>query len=294
MNRQWRCLSLISALFVASASGCVTRYRLDILHETRLPKLDGSTVAVLPPFASSGAEQAAIVGRRTAEAAFCAPLGSVRFLGPDRTVETSPVGGDDFAELRRSMSDIVRDGPQTPASRGSWLFHGDRVGPVELRSPIDVTIVRRPSASNVWTSEVLAPATLAGIPADYVLVSIALARFRQVTRVTAFADLLPVFWSQDLQATRPASLFLLYETATGRRVWEAVVSVSGVIRDNDPRYAREVVDSRVMPILGVAHLLTGEFEVPFARTLETQAAARSGPTGGGIATDCLDRARAGG
>jgi hypothetical protein len=294
MIKQSTRLGVLLAILTISASGCVTRYRLDVLHETVLPNLDGSIVAVLPPFAATGAEQAAIVGRRAAEAAFCAPIGSVRFLGPDRTVDASPIGENDFADLRRSMVEPVRDGPQPKAGRASWLFHGDRVGPVELRSPIDVSIARRPPASKVWTSEALAPETLAGIPSDYVLVSISLARFRQVTRVTALVGLIPWYWTQDLQATRPASLFLLYETATGRRVWEAVVSMSGLIQDNDRRYAREVVDSRVMPILGVAHLLTGEFEVPFARTLDAQAAVRSDRADGEIATDCLDRGQAGG
>ncbi len=118
MNHR-RAVTLFFLGFLAvSALGCVTRYRLDVPHEMALPDLDGARVAVLPAFASHGAEGSAIIGRRVSEAAFCAPIGGIEFLAPSRTLDEISASDHALDDLRESLSGVIPSKPEPASKRG--------------------------------------------------------------------------------------------------------------------------------------------------------------------------------
>jgi hypothetical protein len=59
----------------------------------------------------------------------------------------------------------------------------------------------------------------------------------------------------------PRGLFLLYDCATGQKVWESHIGLTLAGPTITP-------DDRALPMLGAAYLLTGDIETPVARLLD--------------------------
>jgi len=198
---------------------------------------------------------------------FSAPLASIRFVPPREVVAQASLSDEQAAELSRRMGvhlPIVIE----PKRLKTRLFVGDRVGETELDSKVDVTLQRDPMATKWLSPDSLPPELFGGIEADYALVTVGFSTYRQVTRTAALMAILPIGWEREVSADGPRCLFALYDVKTGVRIWDVIVGVGGLMRsDHATRYADRSIDPRIMPVVGAAYLLGGDFDIPFERAL---------------------------
>lgn len=264
--RSTRTFVLIAAVAVVFATGCAHRIHVYTASDNGTAVLVGKSVAVLPPQSVGAGQGTAIVGSRVMEKIFESEIAGVRFLPPRETITALAANAVRHAELRQHLMAAL---PVRIASRGeiNWIFDGRTVGETRLPRKVLVSIRRSREPAVALAPELVPSDTFSGIEADYVLVSMTFSAYRQVSQITTLLGVLPFFWSQDLGAERPRSLFALYETKSGKRVWESVVAIRGDSFHHDKPYAYEVIDSRAMPFVAVAYLLTGDLESPLARAI---------------------------
>lgn len=254
-------------LLLVMTTGCVTRHRVDVDGETVRPMLRASTIAVLPVLSTGSVDASgtAIVGTRVLDAIFERETAGITFLGPALVLRHGSVDSSELAALRDAQA-TASPPPRESAERGRSVFHGRSVGGVPLERRIDIMLRKESQRHDVPIRSGMAM-TFAAIPADYVLVSVALGRAREISRWLAFLGVLPFARTHDVQARGPRVSFALYEVRSGLLVWEATVGVLRWQSDDDPRHAREIVDARVLPFVVGASLLTEDFEGGLARAL---------------------------
>ncbi|HAK96696.1 MAG TPA: hypothetical protein DCM87_17310 [Planctomycetes bacterium] len=94
------------------------------------------------------------------------------------------------------------------------------------------------------------------------LATAAFTYYRKNTEITALYGLLPVFGSVALDDLTPRALFVLYETASGKKVWEGCIGTLSEANAPEPPLG---IEPRALPVLGAAFLLTGDILEPLAR-----------------------------
>lgn len=252
----------ILLLFVSS--GCARQIGFHIHSEMRAPNLVGQRVAVLPTFSLGKGSGTAIVGTATQERIFASELAGIHFLPPSATLDTYSANPSALTELRALVSNglPIRRAPEGEPIR---ILSGNLVGHALLRRELVLFVQHDPNPSNPLAPASIPVALLSGIDADYVLVSTAFPAYRQITNIMAVLGIVPFFWNQDLVDERPRCHFVLYEVATGRRAWEAVVAMRGPATANDPAYDIDLVDPRALTFAVSTFLFTENLDSALLR-----------------------------
>lgn len=233
----------------------------------KVPDLRGRTVAVLPPLSLGAEGGPAIVAGATLDAVFASEIAGIRFLPPTEVVARTSLSEDETAALSEQMSAFLPIDAR-PKRQKTPLFTGDRVGDTRLVRELVVTLQRDPYPRKQLSPAVIPAEWLLGLDADFALVTVSFSTYRQVSRTAALFGILPISWARELVADGPRALFALYEVETGARVWDIIVGVGNPARTNEAERARErIVDPRIMPVVGVAYLLTGEIVAPLERAI---------------------------
>lgn len=265
-------LAVVAAIaFVLS--GCAPRGLQLYTHPNpRAPNLHGKTVASFPPL-SLGAERGpAIVARDVLDAVFVSEISGIRFLSPTEVVALTDLSDDEAAKLAEQMDTFLPVDVE-PTRKRIRLFSGERVGDTPLERKLTVTLQRDPYPKKQLSPALLPASLFDGLDADYVLLTVAFSSYHQVSRTAAMLGILPLAWARELRADGPRSLFALYEVESGARVWDVIVGFGSHVRpEQATREAGRIVDPRIMPVVGMVYLLTGDFVTPLERAIRERVA----------------------
>jgi hypothetical protein len=206
------------------------------------------------------------------DAVFASEISGVRFLPPTQVVEQTALSDEESALLAEEMSRFLPVEVE-PKRRRMQLFSGARIGRTKLAERLVVTLQRDPYPKTQLSPAALPASLFAGLDADYALLTVTFSGYQRVSRIVAMLGILPIAWDRVVRADGPRSLFALYEVDSGARVWDVIVGVANPVRANDAtKAARRVVDHRIMPVVGVAYLLTGDVETPLERVIRARSA----------------------
>ena len=228
------------------------------------PILAGKTVAVLPPIAVGSEQGTVIIAGAALDSIFESALAGIRFVPPREVVVRSQLSQAETAELSTRMGQHL---PLfvAPKRRKTSIFSGARAGASLLPGRLEVSLQRDPYRKLPIAPDRIPPRLLRDLRADYALITVAFSTYQ---RVHVWGGAIPITTSLEVRADRPRCLFALYDTSTGERIWDVIVGVAGsTASDQGISYAEEFIDPRMLPVLGVAYLLTGEFEKPLERAL---------------------------
>ncbi len=269
MIRAGRGVRFAAILAVALAlPACGQRgLRLYTHPNPKVPNLHGSTVAAFPPLSIGSEQGPSIVALETLDAVFAREISGIRFVPPAEVVAQTALSEAESAMLAEQMRQFlpVAASPRRGRAR---LFSSRRIGDIELPGRLLVTLQRDPYPKQQLSPASLPASLFAGLDADYALLTVTYPDYQRIARTVAMLGIVPLAWAPVLRAEGPRSLFALYEVETGARVWDVIVGLDNRIRPNDATEARRrIVDYRIMPVVGVAYLLTGEFEDPLERAV---------------------------
>lgn len=253
-------IAVLSAL--AAAAGCAApRIEMFALAASPPPALKGKTVAVLP---------AMVVGTEAATAARClaaqnktfaGDLGGVRFMSPRDLLPRCRERTDAFMEIEEKTT-LKLPTDAAPAGPVRTLFAGEAPPGAPWTGEIEVMLRERSDGVAQLGPDALPAETLAPFGGDYVLATAAFAYYREDTEITALFGILPIFGTVAVNDITPRALFVLYETASGAKVWEACIGTPSEAEASAPPLG---IETRALPVLGAAFLLTGDILEPLAR-----------------------------
>ena len=266
-----RSASLIAIALAFSA--CAQRGLQLFTHANpKVPNLQGATVAAFPPFSIGPELGPAIVALETLDAVFAAEIAGIRFIPPTEVVARTTLSDQESAHLAEQMSGSLPIEVE-PKRLRSRLFASRRIGDTELPARLVVSLQRDPYPKKQLSPAALPPRLFAGLDADYALLTVTFPGYERVSRIAAMLGIVPLAWDRVIRADGPRSLFALYEVESGARVWDVIVGLENRIRPEDAKRAnRRIIDHRVMPVIGVAYLLTDDISTPLERVVRTRAA----------------------
>lgn len=246
-------------LLLGLVAGCARQIALFARTPTGGRPETGRTVAVLPPVTVGGEAAPAVVATRAEALIFAGDIAGVHFAGLQPTVaklQEAPwaLPAIERAVTSRLPADFVPDGPT------STILNSDMVAGVN-RGRRQVVTLRQSAQAEPLGPARLDPDLLRPLDCDYALVSIPFGAYAQQSHITALYGLLPFAGSKHLLSLTPRGVYLLYNCASGEKVWESQI---GTLQ---PAPAITAED-RTLPVVGAAYLLTGDIETPLARLLD--------------------------
>ncbi len=253
-------IAVLSAL--AGAAGCAApRIEMFVRAAAPPPALKGKTVAVLPAMVAG--TEAATAARCIAAQnnAFTGELGGVRFVSPRELLPRCREHADAFAEIEEKTT-LKLPSDAAPAGPTRTLYAGSAPPGAPWTGEFEVTLQEQRAGVAPLGPDALPAATLAPFGGDYVLATAAFNYYREDTEVTVLYGILPVFGTVALHDVTPRALFVLYETASGAKVWEGCIGALSEANAPEPPMG---IEPRALPILGAAYLLTGDILEPLAR-----------------------------
>ncbi|MEZ4280175.1 MAG: hypothetical protein R3F21_11240 [Myxococcota bacterium] len=269
MRRTLRIVRFAVAFGVALAlSACGQRGVQLFTHPNpKVPNLHGATVAAFPPLSLSEERGASILALQTLDAVFAAEISGIRFLPPTEVVAQTELSEEEAALLARQMSEFLPIDVE-PKRGKARLFSRRRLGDLRLPDRLVVTLQRDPYPKRQLSPAALPTSFFSGLTADYALLTVTFPGYHRISRTAAMLGIVPLAFVRELRADGPRSLFALYEVASGARVWDVIVGVDNRVRPADATAARRrIMDYRMMPVVGVAYLLTGDVEIPLERAI---------------------------
>lgn len=264
-------------LLFGLASGCAKTSEWALFARTPEPlqrtALKGRTIGVLP---------AMIVGCEASRAVYCTEalerilsgnIMGARYSGPLMLLPICRANRESLSRLQQAVT-VGLPSDWGPVGKAVVLLDRRAIGGEDFGWRAAVTL-REYGAGSVaaLTPEMVDPGMLRPYGVDYVLVSVAYSYYWERTGISALYGILPFVGTVRLYGCTPRAVFALYESLTGKRVWESCIGVDGSARGTDEPYA---IDARKLPALGAAYMLTGDIEIPIARLFRKGAAGVSG------------------
>lgn len=274
MNRAPRIVR--SAWLIAMAlalSACGQRGLQLFTHPNpKVPNLHGKTVAAFPPLSIGRELGPSMVALETLDAVFAAEISGIRFLPPRVVVARTTLSEDESVLVAEQMSGFLPIEVE-PKRLRTRLFAGGRIGDLDLPGRLFISLQRDPYPKKQLSPAALPPRLFSGLDADYALLTVTFSGYERVSRTAAMLGIVPLAWDRVIRADGPRSLFALYEIESGARVWDVIVGLENRIRPDDAMNAkRRIIDYRIMPVIGVAYLLTGDISIPLERAVRARGA----------------------
>lgn len=262
----------VARLFLlALLVGCAAQRQIEFFTRTSTGgrPAAGRTVAVLPPVRVGGEVAPAVVATRALALVFAGDIADVHFAGPQATVAKLQQTPWAFPAIQRAVasrrlpSDLAPDGPT------ATILDSDMVAG-EKRERRQVVTLRQSALAEPLGPASLEPELLQPLNCDYALVSVPFGAYAQHSHIIALYGFLPFAGSKNLLPLTPRGVYLLYDCASGEKVWESQI---GTLPSGSTRRARRpaasfTAEDRSLPVVGAAYLLTGDIETPLGRLLD--------------------------
>ena len=273
MNGSLRVVLSASLIAIALAlSACGQRGLQLFTHPNpKVPNLHGATVAAFPPLSIGRELGPSMVALQALDAVFASEFAGIRFLPPSEVVARTTFSDEESAHLVEQMSGFLPIDVE-PKRLRSKLFASRRIGDTALPARLVVSLQRDPYPKRQLSPAALPARLFEGLEADYALLTVTFPGYQRVSRIAAMLGIVPLAWDRVIRADGPRSLFALYEVESGARVWDVIVGLENRIRPDDATRAnRRIIDYRMMPVIGVAYLLTGDISTPLERVVRARA-----------------------
>ena len=278
----------LSVVILMTLSGCAAR-RMPIFASTSstLPPLAGKRVAVLPPAALDGEAQMSMETEKAMDAAFSGEIAGICFTNGQVLQSLLKQHPEEANQLLRQVRGKMlplftsfgnADGTKTLAYSTALPFQNAKNNPKNLfdsdmvagqRQKLKYSVSLNLSSSEVALApEQLDSPLLKSLNTDYVLTTVPFGHYWKTKVIWAIYGILPCCGSGGMGCS-PQGLFALYESQSGKKVWEGHVGTeAGYLGIG--RIPGELPESTHI-VLGAAYLLTKDVEISLGRILPVMA-----------------------